>query len=471
MFHVKHVPCPAATLGRSPRRGRARLTGARFRSPFGEGPKNAAPVAVAISTPFPAASNERSRISNGHLGAHLGPPDTRWYEARVKAVLKQRLDDLRAEGLLRDHLADRRAEAERAASALGRALLDFSGNDYLGLARTEHDVSANQDGTPGAERQPWGAGASRLVHGTHPTHRQFEKRFAQWLGHEDALLFASGYAANVGVLSALATSEDLVISDALNHASIVDGVRLSRARKLIVPHLDLSAVEAALAEPCAGQRWVVVESYYSMDGDGPDLVTLRALTRRFGAALIVDEAHALGTFGPEGRGLCAAGGVDADVVVGAFGKAFGIQGAAVAGPSELRSMLWNRARSFVYSTAVSPQLVHQTFRRLEKVCVLDERRARLAALSARLRTLLRVLPGITVVGEHGPIVPCVVGDSWRAMRIAERLVSRGVLVQAIRPPTVPAGTARLRLTVNALQEDQDLQLLTEELEGALCDES
>jgi 8-amino-7-oxononanoate synthase len=221
-------------------------------------------------------------------------------------------------------------------------LLDLCSNDYLGYG-------AEAWPNPAVARS--GAGASRLVSGSDPSHEEAEVTLASWLGAEAALLFSSGYAANTGVLAALARPGDIIVSDALNHASIIDGCRLSGASVRVVPHGDAAAVDAALAASTgAAHRWVVTEAYFSMDGDSPDLPSLRTICDRRDAALIVDEAHALGVFGPRGTGLCAAAGVRPDVLVGTASKALGLQGAFVVGPRRLRLWLWNRARSFVFST-------------------------------------------------------------------------------------------------------------------------
>ena len=279
-------------------------------------------------------------------------------------------DELRA---LADHHALRRPEAARVPTARD---IDFTSNDYLGAARG-HVSRATSDGSVPPRRRPrtahrlrphgpqplHGTGASRLVHGTHPLHELLEQGLASWVQQPAALLFASGYAANLGALSALAQPEDLIISDELNHASIIDGCRLSRAQLRVVPHLDLTAVESALKQP-ARRRWVVCESYYSMDGDMADLPALRRLCDQHGAYLYVDEAHALGVFGPNGSGLCARSGVKPEVLIGTLGKALGSHGAFVAGEDALRLWLWNRARSFVFSTATAPSAALQTLQLL-----------------------------------------------------------------------------------------------------------
>ena len=333
--------------------------------------------------------------------------------------------------------------------------LDFTSNDYLGLARA------------GVSRETWdrltgipsGSGASRLIHGTHPHHLALEHALASWLGTESTLLFSSGYAANVGVLSSLPQDGDLIVSDALNHASIIDGCRLSRARTVVVPHLDLDALARALAQP-ARRRWLVTESYFSMDGDTPDLEAIAALARAHDASLIVDEAHALGVFGPHGAGLCAQAAVRPDVLIGTLGKAFGLHGAFVAGSATLRTYLWNRARSFVYSTAPLPLLAALATTHLALVRDAAPQRLQLAEASARLRKELRDAALSVPTASHGPILPLLLGDNRRTLAAAADLAALGLRVQPIRPPTVPAGTARLRITLSATHTPGDLHRLT-----------
>lgn len=326
--------------------------------------------------------------------------------------------------------------------------VSFCSNDYLGLAsRVVGGVSA-------------GAGASRLVAGEHPEHRALEGRLAGWLGVEACLLFTSGYAANVGVVSALADApEDLILSDALNHASIVDGCRLSRAEVIVYPHLDLSAVEGHLRRRRRRRAWVITESYFSMDADSPDLPALRRLCDEHGAALIVDEAHALGVLGPGGRGLLAASQVQAEVTIGTLGKAFGGGGAFVGGCPALIAWLWNRARTFVFSTGLSPVLARAGREALEAVEGDPSLREQALERAGDLRGGLARL-GHRVLG-YGHIVPWVVGDARAAMTFATQLQREGLAVQAIRPPSVPAGTSRLRLTASASQSRPDVARLVE----------
>jgi 8-amino-7-oxononanoate synthase len=355
-----------------------------------------------------------------------------------------------------DHLRDELGRLEREGLLRERrppppGALVLSSNDYLGLAR---GPAPPPDGPP---PDP-GAGASRLVSGERPEHLGLERELAAWLRAPAALAFSSGYAANVGLLSALAGPGDLVVSDALNHASIIDGCRLARARVAVVAHRDASAVERALAGHRAegGRRYVVTESYFSMDGDSPDLAALRRVADAHGAALIVDEAHAVGVFGPEGRGLAAAQGVAVDALVGAFGKALGAQGAFVAGSADLVAWLWNRARPFVFSTGISPLVASLVRRNVASVRQADAARARLAALSERLRGALRELGYRVSAESHGPVVPLLVGPARAALDLSAALAERGIWVPAIRPPTVPEGSARLRVTVHARLRDDEL---------------
>jgi 8-amino-7-oxononanoate synthase len=345
---------------------------------------------------------------------------------------------------------------------LPEAGLVFCSNDYLGLA----SAGAGEGGPfPGeVSSAALGASASRLVCGEHGEHVALERALADWLQTDAALVFTSGYAANVGVLSALAGAEDVILSDALNHASIIDGARLARAEVVVYPHLDVDAVRAALAKVAGRRAWVVTESYFSMDADSPDLRALRRVCDEAGAALVVDEAHALGVLGPEGRGVCAEAGVRPDVLVGTLGKAFGASGALVAGCDELVAWLWNRARSFVFSTGLSPAVAEGARRRLERSRREPGLREAALARAAQLRAGLRAM-GIEPRG-HGVIVPWVIGDPRVALRVARELRESGLFVQAIRPPTVPEGTSRLRLTVSAAHSEADVDHLLLALERA-----
>jgi 8-amino-7-oxononanoate synthase len=294
-----------------------------------------------------------------------------------------------------------------------------------------------------------------------------EDELASWLGTEAALLTTSAFAANTGLIPALVDAESLIVSDALNHASIVDGCRLTRARVAVVPHLDLDAVESALrARSVRTPAWVATEAIFSMDGDSPDLVALRALCDRFEAGLVLDEAHSLGVLGPTGAGLAAKENVRAEVVIAGLGKAVGSQGGIAACSQKMRTLLWNRARPFVFSTAPSPLLCRVTLAQVRAARAADGARTRLAQRAAELRASLLAggLPALP--GGEGPIVPVVLGSNERALRAVAELRGRGILAQAIRPPTVPVGGARLRLTVHADWPDDAVSRIVKALEAA-----
>ena len=317
------------------------------------------------------------------------------------------------------------------------------------------------DVRPPAPAEMTGAGASRLVAGEHLAHVEAEAEIASWLGCSASLLFSSGYAANLGAIAAVARRGDVIVSDALNHASIIDGSRLSGAEVVVVPHRDAAAVARALgAARGARARWVVTESYFSMDGDSPDLGALRELCDAHDAALYVDEAHALGVFGAAGRGLCAEAGITPDVLVGTFGKALGLQGAFVAGSATLRRYLWNRARSFVFSTGISPALAARIRTNVKRVITDDPSRERLHRIADQLRDALRS-SGVPVPSDaRGPVLPWLVGAPSAALALSDKLRDMGILVQAIRPPTVPPNTARLRITATAALTELEVERAT-----------
>jgi 8-amino-7-oxononanoate synthase len=334
----------------------------------------------------------------------------------------------------------------------GVSVLNLASNDYLGLAgdRRLSGAAERALGEGGL-----GAGASRLITGTHRAHVLLEAAVADWTRCSGARLFGSGYAANTGVLAALARAGDAIFSDELNHASLIDGCRLARAEVIVFPHGDLSALEAALARSVHRRRLVVSESLFSMDGDLADVAGLAALCARYDAALVLDEAHAMGVLGPEGRGLAAAHGVVPDVLIGTFGKALGTYGAFAATTRAIADLLWNRARPFVFSTAMPPAIAAATLASLEIVrgAEGDARRQTLASHARRLRAAVPAAGGASA----GPIAPILVGDDRKAMALTSRLLERRVFVQGIRPPTVPPGTARLRIGLTAAMAEPDLE--------------
>lgn len=333
----------------------------------------------------------------------------------------------------------------------GETLVDFSSNDYLGLAA---DPRLARAAAAALERWGVGARASRLIVGSLAEHEALENELAAFKGTEAALLFNSGYHANTGVIPALVGEGDLLVSDALNHASIIDGARLSKARIVVTPHNDLAAVDRALREP-ARRRMVVVDSLFSMDGDLAPLRDLRTICDRHGAILYVDEAHATGVLGPTGAGACEEAGIAADVQMGTLGKALGSFGAYVAGPSVLREWLIQRARSFVFTTALPPAICAASSEALRIVRSEPERRARVLALSRRFAEGCERL-GFDVLGSRTPVVPVIVGDPQRAVSLSQALRLRGILAKPIRPPTVPEGTSRLRFAISAAHTEEQI---------------
>ncbi len=380
---------------------------------------------------------------------------------------------------LAEELAGRLAAA--AAAGLGRSLragsgIDFCSNDYLGLSRDPELRAALLARLaalpPGA---PLGAPASRLLRGHTECHAALERRLAIFKGTEAALLFPSGYQANVGLLTALLGPRDRALSDALNHASLIDGLRLSGCRRVIFPHLDLAAVGRELARPHPeGRTFLVTESLFSMDGDAAPLDRYAELAERQGAELIVDDAHATGLYGAaRGSGLCEEFGIErrAAAIVSTLGKAVGLAGAFVAGSAALVEYLAAHSRAFVFTTAPPPLLLHAVDAALDRLAAEPERRRRTLALAERLRRHLAAagLASPAMLAGSGPIVPVVLGGNRRALAAAERLAAAGFDVRAIRPPTVPPGTARLRISVHADHTEAEIDALAAALVAALLE--
>ncbi|MDO8448930.1 MAG: 8-amino-7-oxononanoate synthase [Rhodoferax sp.] len=355
-------------------------------------------------------------------------------------------------------------EDGRLQDANGRTLIDASSNDYLGLSRHPLVMSRAADW---AARHGAGAPASRLVTGTRDITLAVEEKLASFKGCEAALLFSSGFQANATVIPALArlggkigAGDTAIFSDALNHASIVHGCRVARAKTHVFGHNDLQHLDDLLRQHAAkpGRTLILTESVFSMDGDRADLPALVALAERHGAALYVDEAHASGVLGPQGRGLAAEckGGVD--IVMGTLGKAFGAFGAYVAGSRALIDWLVNSCPGFIYTTALPPAVLGAVDAALDLVPGMDAERARLAQNAQRLRDAL-ALRNYDTLGSTTQIVPAVIGSEADALAAARRLEDAGILAIAIRPPTVAAGTSRLRLTLNGALGEADMQQL------------
>ena len=347
------------------------------------------------------------------------------------------------------------ADLERL-SALGRhrslrpsAGLDFTSNDYLGLARSAELRAA---ALAALEREvPVGAGGSRLLRGNHPEHEALEAQAAEFFGAQSALYFGSGFAANQTLFATAPQRGDLVVHDALIHASVIDGLRHSRAEVAVARHNEAQAIDDAIvrwrAAGNTGRPWIAVESLYSMDGDAPDLDELHALAQRREAVLVIDEAHATGVLGGGGRGRAALlEGSEQVVTLHTCGKALGTSGALLCGPSVLKQFLVNRGRPFIYATAPSPLSAAVTRAALALCERSDARRLKLQALvEYGARASMRHC-GRCASGSH--IVPVVIGEDGAAVEVAAVLRGQGFDVRAIRPPTVPAGTARLRIALS-----------------------
>ncbi|GEC16416.1 8-amino-7-oxononanoate synthase [Nitrobacter winogradskyi] len=340
------------------------------------------------------------------------------------------------------------ADKGRLRTLRGRSGVDLASNDYLGLAESEELRQAAADAL--ARGVPVGSGGSRLLRGNHPEHEALEREAAAFFGAESALYFGGGYVANFAIFSTLPQRGDLVVHDELIHASVHDGIRRGRAEFVSARHNDADAFDAAIVKwrgaGGTGRPWLSVESLYSMDGDSPNLQDLFAVADRHEAMVVIDEAHATGVLGPQGRGLAAPfEGRDNVITLHTCGKALGTSGGFILAPKEIRDFLVNRARPFIYATAPSPLIAAVTRAALELSRTSSARRERLAHLvrfaGGELRRRCHVEPS----GSH--IVPVIVGADQAAVNLAASLQRRGFDIRAIRPPTVPEGTARLRIAL------------------------
>jgi 8-amino-7-oxononanoate synthase len=345
----------------------------------------------------------------------------------------------------------------------GGSLVNFASNDYLGLACDPRVVAA---GVQAAQAFGWGAGASPLVAGWRTPHQALADALAQFEHTEAAVLFPTGYAANTGTIAALAGRGDALFSDRLNHACLIDGARLSGAEIFVYPHRDVGSVQALLARERGRFRraLLMTDGVFSMDGDLEPLGDLAALAEQYDAMLLVDEAHGTGVFGPDGRGAASACGAAerVPVRVGTLSKALGASGGFVAGSRRLIEWLINRARPLIYSTALPPAVAAAAHEALAISQREPWRREHVHALGKRLRDAL-ALAGIDCGHATGPIVPVVLGDPERTLAAASRLRASGFLVPAIRPPSVPEGTSRLRISVTAAHTEEDVDALAREL--------
>lgn len=346
----------------------------------------------------------------------------------------------------------------------GRSLLDFAGNDYLGLA-THPSVTAAFKRA--ADEHGVGATAAHLVCGHRRPHAALEEQLADWTGRERALLFSTGYMANLGAISALLGPDDLCVQDKLNHACLLDGARLAGCTLRRYPHADAAAAARQLCALPGAAAMLVTDGVFSMDGDVAPLTDLARTARAHGATLMVDDAHGLGVLGPDGAGSVAEAGLaphDVPVLMATLGKALGTAGAFVAGSGDFIDALLQFARTYVYTTAMPPAVAAATSAAVDIVRREQWRRDRLGALIARFRAGAAQL-GLPLAESRTPIQPIVVGSAERASALAAALADDGLLVVAIRPPTVPAGRSRLRITLNAQHSEADIDGLLHALES------
>jgi 8-amino-7-oxononanoate synthase len=346
----------------------------------------------------------------------------------------------------------------------GRELLLMASNDYLSLSQHAHLIDA---AAQAAEQWGAGSGSARLISGSSALFDTLEKRLADFKQTQAALVFSTGYMANIGLLSALTGKDDIIFSDELNHASIIDGCRLSRAKVCVYPHVDMADMETQLQQSGRYRRRIIVtDALFSMDGDIAPLPRLLELARTHDAVLIVDDAHGTGVLGPDGRGTVAHFGLkdnDRLILMGTLGKALGCFGAFVAGSRVLIDYLVNRARSFIFTTAMPPANVAAALAALDLVEQEPTLRERLQENTDFMHSELRSL-GFDLGSSQTQIIPIMAGEASTAVAMASDLMKQGVFLQAIRPPTVPQGAARLRLTVTALHTRQHLEQAVEALE-------
>lgn len=371
----------------------------------------------------------------------------------------QELQTLARKGLRRELRQVRGRQASRI-EINGREVLNFCSNNYLGLA---DDERISRRVSEYLMLHGFGAGASRLVCGNMDAHVALEEEIARFKGMEACLLFSCGYMANIGILSALLTRSDVVFSDRLNHASLVDGIQLSRAMLKRYPHNDMKALEGLLQHTSAtGKRLIVTDSVFSMDGDIAPLDEIVTLAEKYEAAVMIDEAHALGVMGENGKGLAEHFGVEDKVAIqmGTLSKAAGTYGAYCCGSKSLIDVLRNTARSFIYTTALPGSVAEAGRCALEVMQEEGWRRQALADNITKMRQLLGKA-GIRTLGQATPIIPVLVNDNEVAVKFSQQLFEEGILIGAIRPPTVPQGTARLRLTVMATHTPAEIKFVAE----------
>ncbi len=377
-------------------------------------------------------------------------------QAMTAGSIQDELKEIRNAGLYRRL---RRVENEQGPTLLldGREVINFSSNNYLGIANHPALATAAKEAI---DRYGCGSGASRLISGNMTLHEELENQLAEFKGTEAALVFNSGFQANTGILSTLAGEGDAILSDELNHASIIDGCRLSRAKTIVYVHCDLGQLEEALKQAGSCRRKLIVtETIFSMDGDEAPLTGIVELAEKYDAAVMVDEAHATGIFGPGGAGVVSKLGLVDRVLVqmGTLGKALGGFGAYVAGSQALRDLLINRCRSFIFTTSLPPAIMAMAMAAIDLVEREPERREALWNNCRLLSDGLKKM-GFSLGEIQSPVLPLIIGDADKCMQFSEQLLERGVFAQGIRPPTVPPGTSRLRITLMATHTREHIQI-------------
>lgn len=379
------------------------------------------------------------------------------WQSKIESGLQQR----------RDAAAYRTRQVNEGANgrwlqADGRHYLNFASNDYLGLSQDAAVIAAWQQG---AQHYGVGSGGSGHVTGYSQPHAQLEQQLADWLGYPRALLFISGYAANQAVLAALMGADDRILADKLSHASLLEAAAHSPAQLRRFAHNQPDSLQNLLSKPCCGQTLVVTEGVFSMDGDCAPLAALQQHTTAAGGWLMVDDAHGIGVQGEGGRGSCALQGVKPELLVVTFGKAFGLSGAAVLCQEPVAEYLLQYARHLIYSTAMPPAQAIALQTALLRIQQADDLRQQLQQRIAQFRRGAADLP-LSLGESETAIQPLLVGDNPQTLALAEQLRAAGLWVTAIRPPTVPPGGARLRITLSAAHQPEDIDRLLEVLYGA-----
>ncbi len=381
----------------------------------------------------------------------------------LQKFVKQELDTLEQKGLKRRLLLVEGPQAKMI-RIKGKELLNFCSNNYLGLA---DDTRVGMAVCDAIKQYGMGSGASRLVCGNMVPHVQLEKRLADLKGTQRCLLFSTGYMANVGIISGLFDSHDLILADRLVHASIIDGILLSQAKFRRYAHNDMATLEKLLQQSQGFSKKVIItESVFSMDGDIAPLNDIVSLAKKYKAVVMVDEAHAFGVLGENGKGAIEHFGLEKeiDIQMGTLSKAVGVFGAYCCGSEELITYLFNKARSFIYTTGMPPSVAAAVLEAIEIMQTEPQRRRQLWENTHYLREGLKAR-GFNTLNSQTPIIPVIIGEAEKAVAFSQRLFAEGIFVQAIRPPTVPQGTARLRVTVMATHSQEEIDRLLAALEN------